>query len=511
MDSNIRLNLYQNNTSWFGATDCEGEPTTSNTIFTNRISENELCVMDEGGLYSKSVYTCDDVNSEVVVTVSLCGSNALCDSECNYYSTAVYSQQAHAAFARGECAMYTAKLIPTVAVMVESLLSEDGLLNVSGIVTNGHVLPTPCAPRLNEDADAGRRYRASIIASIATSIVGLLLFIARYKKRCLASKASKVTDQALAIEVQGEQSYIQPSHLSQAEMIDTIGHGSQATVMLAKLQIQGQGTALIFAAKEYAHREAAQLELQVFEKLPPSEHIVRCYGCAVNDKRRWFLALEYCRYGSLASCLQAKQLPRHRDVALRIFLDILGGLRDAHSVSVVHRDLKPANVLLTCTCPALSECSSALTGNSVNAIRAKLTDFGMAKVDAMLGMSSGNAAGTIAFLPPERMSRQALDADLSTYARSDLYSFGLIAWEVMYYVITGESMGVFCSLTMKHSNDLKSALTEWTSGSYTPRMDFFTPEDGILKELISRCLAREPSERFHTAGDALQHLRSGMT
>ena len=75
----------------------------------------------------------------------------------------------------------------------------------------------------------------------------------------------------------------------------------------------------------------------------------------------------------------------------------------------------------------------------------------------------------------------------------------------------GESMGVFRSLMMKHSNDLKSALTEWTSGSYTPRMDFFTPEDGILKELISRCLAREPSERFHTAGDALQHLRSGMT
>ncbi len=85
---------------------------------------------------------------------------------------------------------------------------------------------------------------------------------------------------------------------------------------------------------------------------------------------------------------------------------ILDGLEAAHRAGVIHRDLKPANILVSDTG------------------RVVLTDFGVAwQLDP--GASPNEIAGTPAYMSPEQVGGEALDA------RSDLYSLGLVLFELL--------------------------------------------------------------------------------
>ncbi len=97
--------------------------------------------------------------------------------------------------------------------------------------------------------------------------------------------------------------------------------------------------------------------------------------------------------------------------ALNVFVPLLDALAYAHAQGVVHRDLKPSNVLLDAAGP-------------------KLADFGIAQIDVT---GNGRTAlthsaaimGTLPYMSPEQRQGKALDK------RSDLYSFGVIAYEAL--------------------------------------------------------------------------------
>ena len=103
--------------------------------------------------------------------------------------------------------------------------------------------------------------------------------------------------------------------------------------------------------------------------------------------------------------------------ALPLALQVAGALEAAHRGGILHRDLKPANILVTSgDGPSGRPC-------------AKLLDFGLAKALSSDGdvtrTVEGTIAGTAAYMSPEQAKGKDLDA------RSDVFSFGAVLYEVL--------------------------------------------------------------------------------
>jgi len=169
--------------------------------------------------------------------------------------------------------------------------------------------------------------------------------------------------------------------------------------------------------------------------------------------------------------------------AAPLFVQICGALQEAHELGIVHRDLKPENVLITRT-----------TGGRDYA---KVLDFGLAKLDQR-GPSPGvtdkqSIVGTPYFMAPEQIRGDAIDA------RTDLYSFGALMFEVL----TGTHLYT--------ASTAVGVLTKHLTGEPdAPSMR--APTMGIppaVDHLCRKALARDPSQRWHSAvelADAIEEV-----
>lgn len=143
-------------------------------------------------------------------------------------------------------------------------------------------------------------------------------------------------------------------------------------------------------------------------------HVVRIYDFGETDDAQLYLAMEYVA-GEPLSALMAREKPLALNRAVEIARQMAEALAAAHAVDIIHRDLKPDNVLL---------CTTNSTAGEV-----KLLDFGIAKSMTELGnhslIQTGGAIGTPLYMAPEQWLGAKLDA------RADVYSFGLIVYEML--------------------------------------------------------------------------------
>ncbi|MBN1440307.1 MAG: serine/threonine protein kinase [Anaerolineales bacterium] len=202
------------------------------------------------------------------------------------------------------------------------------------------------------------------------------------------------------------------------------------------------------------------------------QHIVQVFDFDIQDDL-CYMVMELVEGDSLKTRLtdyRTRGCRLSEGEAVRIVLDALDGLEDAHRAGIVHRDIKPANILLT--------------GDGA----AVLSDFGTAQVAGGTHYtSSGAMMGTLQYMAPEQgMAR----AD----ARSDIYSMGI----VLYEMLVGQppfDADTPLAILLKHMNDPLPI----------PRvMNPEIPES--LERVLLKALAKQPEDRYASAKEMARAL-----
>jgi Tol biopolymer transport system component/predicted Ser/Thr protein kinase len=195
--------------------------------------------------------------------------------------------------------------------------------------------------------------------------------------------------------------------------------------------------------------------------------------CTLHDVGPNYLVMEYIEGTPLKGPLPLAQ-------ALKYAIQICSALDAAHKKGITHRDLKPANILVT--------------KNGV-----KLLDFGLAKVaqgksasEATLTMAltgKHEIVGTLYYMSPEQLQAQATGQEVD--ARSDIFSFGLVLYEMLTgrRVFDGASPASVIAAIMERP---------------APSVAEIAP--AALDRVLKKCLAKDPNERWQTVRDLKDEL-----
>src|SRR5262252_718277 len=195
------------------------------------------------------------------------------------------------------------------------------------------------------------------------------------------------------------------------EVIREIGHGGTSVVYLARERSSDTEVAIKLIRSKYLGDEEAMgrfaREARFLERLV-HPNIVRVRDVLELGDAGLAIVMAHVPGRTLKELIRDERRLEPARVE-RFTRDIARALGAAHAMGIVHRDVKPENVFIDAD------------------DRPLLADFGLARSmtnDSQLTMA-GVAIGTPAYMPPEQIEGAALDA------RGDVYSLGLVAWEML--------------------------------------------------------------------------------
>lgn len=191
-------------------------------------------------------------------------------------------------------------------------------------------------------------------------------------------------------------------------VIEALGAGGMGTVFRAWDEELGVHVALKILPEPAARDKAAVARFRREASLVRGiqhEGVCRAYDYC-GDGPVPFFTMELVKGRRLRDVINDKKLPVHK--VYKLLLQVASALEAVHANRIVHRDLKPENILVRRS-----------RGKAV------LVDFGLAKQSRTRGMSTTDAFGTVRYMSPEQLNGGRLDA------RTDLFSFGVMAFELL--------------------------------------------------------------------------------
>ena len=183
-----------------------------------------------------------------------------------------------------------------------------------------------------------------------------------------------------------------------------------------------------------------------------------------------YLVMEYVPGKSLDKLITPKGLPLAEVIGYTT--QVANALAAAHTAGIVHRDIKPANLIVT------------------QESQVKILDFGLAKLTepdtaAETLTEAGTVMGTVAYMSPEQASARPLDH------RTDIFSLGVILYEML----AGRR-----PFARKTQAETMSAIIN----DPAPRLEGVPAR---MDEILDKALAKDPKERYQSAGDLAVDLR----
>jgi hypothetical protein len=257
------------------------------------------------------------------------------------------------------------------------------------------------------------------------------------------------------------------------EIAAEIGRGGYSIVYRARDHVLDADVALKLLVPPPASarlaRERLRREVQAVRGLA-HPHIVGVHDF-LEDGGWTFVVMDLVRGPDLGVRLRDRG-PLAAEDAARIGAEIADALAAAHRAGILHRDVKPQNILL-------------------DGGRARLTDFGAARVEGQATMTqTGALVGTLAYLAPEVMAGARADA------RADIYALGM----TLYFALTGQ-------LPHRASPHLPPDPAPDGHRPRTARTD--VPE--WLDAVVARATRADPASRFPSARSAAEALRGEAT
>ncbi len=251
-----------------------------------------------------------------------------------------------------------------------------------------------------------------------------------------------------------------------------VGSGGMAVVFRAYDPVVQRHVAVKMLKSDVAKDEAAVKRFINESKavaMLSHPNIVSIYDVSVSGEYK-YIVMEYIEGITLKSYMSKKGALPSEEV-IHYSRQILSALAHAHGKGIIHRDIKPQNIML-------------LKDGNI-----KVTDFGIAKLpNAETVTMTDKAIGTVYYISPEQASGLSIDA------RSDLYSMGV----VMYEMATGK-------LPFVAETPVSVALMQVNSEPTPPKE--VNPD--VLKgmeQIILTSMEKAPDARFATADQMLGRL-----
>jgi eukaryotic-like serine/threonine-protein kinase len=256
------------------------------------------------------------------------------------------------------------------------------------------------------------------------------------------------------------------------EILGVLGQGGMGAVYQARDRELDRMIALKVIRPELATDPAILLRFKqelILSRNITHKNVVRIFDLGEAEGIR-FISMEYVDGEDLRTILRRDGKFSPKD-AISVIEQVCRALDSAHSEGVIHRDLKPQNIMRD------------------KFGRIVVMDFGLARSLGDTGMTqTGAIVGTLEYMSPEQALGSTLDQ------RSDIFSVGLIFYELLTGKAPYAADTAIASLMKRTREEAVSASDVEAS---VPRS---------LSAIVSRCLEREPANRYHSAVELLQQL-----
>jgi serine/threonine protein kinase len=268
------------------------------------------------------------------------------------------------------------------------------------------------------------------------------------------------------------------------EILDELGRGAMGVVYKARdpkinrmvavktISLAGQRP-----EDELEYRERFVREAEAAGRLSHPGIVTIFDVGEASETRAPYIVMEFVDGPSLEKLLSGNNRTLPLETALQLTYELAEALDCAHSQGVIHRDLKPANILIT------------------PEGRAKITDFGVAKLNLSNLTLGGRTLGTPAYMSPEQLAGEEVDG------RSDLFSLGVILYTILtgYRPFQGNSTHTV-SFKVVNREPIPASVLDT---GLPPRLDY----------IIGRAMSKDPAQRYQRGSEMaldIQALQQGQ-